>query len=161
MTYRTMGSSLYIPSVFYGSFQLCKHKRSTPKLQSNKYRILSMYITANQIWRYPARRQERTRYSTIKPRLAFTLSGFPVAVYPPQGITSSLEMDVLSIDSLQERPDSDADDTAYHRCGIHSSTGHINESQVSLLSDREIANLAMHDEITAAINRPIRPPQHF
>ncbi|KAF7532882.1 hypothetical protein G7054_g7580 [Neopestalotiopsis clavispora] len=121
--------------------------------------LLSMCIVGGHVWRYPAKRRERIRYAKIKPQLAFTASGIPVAVYPTRGMFGASEMDLLSVDSLQEHPDSQADQLEHHHNEFHDATGYTNESQVSLLSDRATTSFATHDEIRTAVHRPIQNPQ--
>ncbi|KAF3026635.1 hypothetical protein E8E14_014479 [Neopestalotiopsis sp. 37M] len=121
--------------------------------------LLSMCIVGGHVWRYPARRRERIRYAKIKPQLAFTASGIPVAVYPTRGMFGASEMDLLSVDSLQEHPDSQADQPEQQHSGFHDDAGYTNESQVSLLSDRATTSFATHDEIRTAVHRPIQTPQ--
>lgn len=86
--------------------------------------LVSLYIVCRHAWRYPSRRQERIRYATIKPHLAFTASGKSVAVYLPQDTYGLVDVSRLSIDSLQEDRDSQSSGSEDQRRISHSFAGY-------------------------------------
>lgn len=86
-------------------------------------RLVSLCIAWRHARRYPSRRRERIRYATLKPQLAFTASGRPVAVYLPQTY-ELVDVSRLSIDSLQADRDSQSSGSEHQRRISHSFAGY-------------------------------------